>query len=71
MASLGPIILLPGAADASGWAHLILNCSCQGLRLGPLLFWELLPMRYDGPIVSLATVADGFALAHYFAWLYY
>jgi hypothetical protein len=67
MASLGPIILLCGAADALGWAHLILNCSCQGLRLGPLRFWEPLPMRYDGPIASLVAVADGFALAHYFA----
>jgi hypothetical protein len=38
MTSLGPINILGGC--------------CRWLRLGPLMFWEVLPMRKNGPIAS-------------------
>jgi hypothetical protein len=75
----GPISYATAAADALGWAHHICNYRCRCTGVGPLYFWEPLPMSLDGPItyqlqlpmhwdgpISYATAAaDALEWAHH------
>lgn len=69
MGSPGPILFLGAAADALGWAHRIHGCSCRWLWLGPLSFWELLSMTWDGPISMLRYGCRWLRLGPLFIWM--
>src|SRR6267154_1225825 len=66
IALFGPITFLQ-AANGLGLAHCICCSCCRWLHLGPLLFWEVLPMPKDRPTAFAAAVADGFIWAHGFS----
>src|SRR5258707_1283850 len=68
MVLLGPIFFFRRCCQCSGMGHSISSHCCQLPRFGPLGFWQMLLMRWDGPFALAAAAAGhGFALAHYFS----
>src|SRR5229473_375744 len=67
MVLLGPIFFFRRRCQCSGMGHSISSHCCRLPRFGPLGFWQMLLMRWDGPIAFSAAPANSFALAHYFS----
>src|SRR5258707_1061154 len=71
MVLLGPIFFFRRRCQCSGMGHSISSHCCRLPHFGPLGFWQMLLMHWDGPFALAAAAAHGFPLAQYFSNICY
>jgi hypothetical protein len=60
VALIGPNYLSGGTANALGWARCVCSFCRQWHRLGSIIFRQVLPMPWEGPIALVADASRGF-----------